>query len=214
MEYSAIPPIFVITMSILNINDLALQLVALDFSDDHIPNNLGPTKTSRALAIIHLAAHDAYAQVTKKLIPKLKNIPNLPGTLDSQPTTGSLALLGAGFRAAMLLYPDFELLISMEAAKVADIGSLAYQYGEEVAEAWIESRMNDGSQAPQTDRLFNPAPGRHRPDPLNPKQETLGRTWGLVTPFVLNNVAVDAPLAPPPALPSSDYPSSVTLRFE
>ena len=47
-------------MSILNINDLALQLVALDFSDGHTPTNGGPTKTSRALAIIHLAAHDAY----------------------------------------------------------------------------------------------------------------------------------------------------------
>jgi hypothetical protein len=65
--------------------------------------------------------------------------------------------------------------------------------------------MNDGSQAPQTDRLFNPASGRHRPDPLNPRQEALGRTWGLVTPFALNNVAVDAPLAPPPTLASSDY---------
>jgi hypothetical protein len=192
-------------MSILNINDLASQLVALDFSNDHVPNNPGPTKTSRALAIIHLAAHDAYAQVTKKLTPKLKSIPNVPGTLDSQTTTGSLALLGAGFRAAMILYPDFELFIATEAAKVADIGSLAYQYGEEVAEAWINSRINDGSQAPQTDRLYNPAPGRHRPDPLNPQQEALGRNWGLVTPFVLNSVAIDAPLAPPPALAGSDY---------
>jgi hypothetical protein len=192
-------------MSILNINDLALQLVALDFSNDHIPNNPGPTKTSRALAIIHLAAHDAYAQVTKKLTSKLKNIPDLPGTLDSLTTTGSLALLGAGFRAAMLLYPDFELLITTEASKVADIGSLAYQYGEKVAEAWVNSRMNDGSQAPQTDRLYSAASGRHRPDPLNPQQEALGRNWGLVTPFVLNNVAVDAPLDPPPPLASSEY---------
>jgi membrane-associated phospholipid phosphatase len=196
---------FIITMSILNINDLALQLVALDFSDDHIPNNPGPTKTSRALAIIHLAAHDAYAQVTKKLTPKLKNIPNVPGTLDNEATTASLALLGAGFRAAMLLYPDFELFISTEAAKVADIGSLAYQYGEEVAEAWVNSRISDGSQSPQTDRLFNQASGRHRPDPLNPQQEALGRNWGLVTPFILNNVVVDAPLDPPPSLDSLEY---------
>jgi hypothetical protein len=55
-------------MSILNINDLALQLVALDFSDGHMPTNGGPTKTSRALAIIHLAAHDAYAQVSAQAI--------------------------------------------------------------------------------------------------------------------------------------------------
>lgn len=69
-------------MSILNINDLALKLVALDFSDGHMPNNVGPTKTSRALAIIHLAAHDAYAEVTKKFKPKLENIPTPPATID------------------------------------------------------------------------------------------------------------------------------------
>jgi hypothetical protein len=61
--------------NICDINDLALKLVALDFSDGHMPNNGGPTKTSRALAIIHLAAHDAYAQVTNMLKPKLGSLP-------------------------------------------------------------------------------------------------------------------------------------------
>ena len=51
-------------MSILIINSMALELVAKDFSDGHSPSNGGPTKTSRALAIIHLAARDAYAKVT------------------------------------------------------------------------------------------------------------------------------------------------------
>lgn len=67
-------------MSILNINALALQLVALDFSNGHAPNNGRPTKTSRALAIIHLAAHDAHAQATKKM--QWKN--NLPKKLVSE----------------------------------------------------------------------------------------------------------------------------------
>ena len=53
-------------MSIEIINDLSLRLVAEDFSNGHAAaaNNGGPTKTARAMAIIHLAAHDAYAQVT------------------------------------------------------------------------------------------------------------------------------------------------------
>ena len=36
-------------MSILNINDLALELVARDFSNGHPPTNGGPTKTHKLL---------------------------------------------------------------------------------------------------------------------------------------------------------------------
>jgi hypothetical protein len=197
-------------MSILNINDLALKLVAMDFSDGHAAtaNNAGPTKTSRALAIIHLAAHDAFAQITKKFPPKLGSLPNPSASLEMMPDAGFIALLGAGFRAATLLYPDFESFIAAEAAKLVDAQQRcdsAYKYGEQVAEAWIANRMNDGSQAPQTDFLYSQEPGRHRPDPLSPQQPTLGRAWGSVTPFVLSKVVEDAPLSPPPDLNSPDY---------
>jgi PAP2 superfamily len=198
-------------MSILNINDLALRLVALDFSDGHMPNNSGPTKTSRALAIIHLAAHDAYAEVTGKFKSKLPNMPTRPAILDTNEATGSAALLCAGFRAATLLYPDFKKFIATEAAKLfnpSDGGccnDLACKYGEQVADAWIAARMNDGSSAPQLDTLYNPAAGHHRPDPLDPKQQTLGRNWGSVTPFVINTVETDAFLKIPPLLNSPEY---------
>jgi PAP2 superfamily len=201
-------------MSILNINDLAMQLVALDFSDGHAPNanNGGPTKTSRALAIIHLAAHDAYAQVTKKLKPILKNnLPSPPGTLEKTEANGAAALLCAGIQAATILYPDFKKFIATEAAKLLNsndgdcCNDLACKYGEQVADAWIAARMNDGSSAPQTDTLYNPAAGYHRPDPLDPTQKALGRNWGLVTPFVLDNgVEMDAPLKSPPNLDDSN----------
>jgi hypothetical protein len=200
-------------MSILNINDLALQLVALDFSDGHAPNanNAGPTKTSRALAIIHLAAHDAYAQLTpgKSLFDKTKTkvkIPTPPATLAKNEANASAAMLCAGFHAATLLYPDFKEFIATEAAKVfnSNDGSccndLACKYGEQVADAWIAARMNDGSSASQFDTLYNQAAGRHRPDPVQPGQQTLGRAWGLVTPFVISSVPVDAPLKHPPSL--------------
>ena len=65
-------------MTILDINKLALDLVAKDFSDGHSPNNGGPTKTARALAIIHLAARDAYAQVTGAYAPRLAGLPVKP----------------------------------------------------------------------------------------------------------------------------------------
>jgi PAP2 superfamily len=199
-------------MSILIINDLSLELVAMDFSDGHakVANNGGPTKTSRALAIIHLAAHDAFAKVTGEFAPKLGSLPSPPVILPTIPNAEFLALLGAGFRAATLLYPDFTAFIAtkaaVEAAKFSSPDDLvAYQYGERVAEAWIAARMSDGSGAPQTDTLYNPGPGRHRPDPLDPQQSALGRRWGSVTPFVLSSVPSDAPLDPPPDLNDPDY---------
>jgi PAP2 superfamily len=200
-------------MSILNINDLALQLVALDFSDGHMPSNGGPTKTSRALAIIHLAAHDAYAQITKKFKPKLDKtqLPTLPATLDSSEAAGSKALLCAGFRAARVLYPDFKRFIDAQAANLFDSNNgeccndLVCKYGEQIADAWIAARMNDGSSAPQLDTLYSRAAGRHRPDPLDPTQKALGRTWGLVRPFALSSVVADASLAEPPLLNSPEY---------
>ncbi len=60
-------------MSIQSLNDLALDLVARDFSNGHDATNAGPTKTSRALAIIHLAAHDATALHCLEVLVRIKN---------------------------------------------------------------------------------------------------------------------------------------------
>ncbi len=196
-------------MSILNINNLALNLVAKDFSfnDCHKkPNNAGPTKTSRALAIIHLAAHDAYAKVTGQLNPQLGNLPHPPEGIGKDEATGTAALIGAGIFAAEQLYPDFVQFISTETARLTiGVNSEALNYGRHVAAAWLDFRAKDGSSAPDMDSNFSLEPGRHRPDPLNPKQMTLGRTWGQVKPFALNGVVNDAPLDPPPALNSVEY---------
>ena len=193
-------------MSIQSINDLALKLVARDFSGDHKPTNMGPTKTSRALAIIHLAAHDAYAKVTGKFAPRLGTLPNPPAAIGSSDAAGTVALVGAGIRAAMQLYPDDAAFIGSETATLLmGADPRALRYGEQIADAWINERKNDGSTAPQLDELYDSAPGRHRRDPLDPKQQTLGRTWGLVKPFVLNTVEADAFLPPPPGLDSKEY---------
>ncbi len=195
-------------MSILSINKLALDLVAKDFSDGHAANanNAGPTKTSRALAIIHLAAHDAYAKVTGELKPQLGNLPHPPEEIGNDEATGTAALLGAGIFAAEQLYPDFVQFISTETAKITvGVNSEALNYGKEVADAWLDFRNNDNSGLPDLDANYSSNPGRHRPDPLNPKQMTLGRTWGQVKPFVLDNVVTDAPLCKQPDLDSEEY---------
>jgi hypothetical protein len=205
------------SMSILRLNDLALELVARDFSDGHAPNNGGPTKTSRALAIIHLAAHDAYARVTGAFAPRLGTLPNLPSGLGTDDATGTVAMLSAGLLAAEQLYPDFRNFITEVSTSGARLfngdilqiavnsNPVAVMYGRAIADAWLDARKNDNSDLPQFDQLYNNAPGKHRPDPTGSGPSTLGRSWGLVTPFVLDSVVADAFLGAPPALNSAEY---------
>jgi membrane-associated phospholipid phosphatase len=195
-------------VNIVDLNKLALDLVALDFSDGHAPSNGGPTKTSRALAIIHLAARDAYAKVTSAYAPRLAGLPNPPPGLGTSDAAGTAAALGAGIRASELLYPDFLAIIGQRAAALtAGLSVPGVQYGRVVGDVWIASRQDDRSALPQIDSNFNPDPGHHRADPVS-KLANLGRTWGDVTPFVIGSVVADAPLGPPPALTSKEYARS------
>jgi hypothetical protein len=208
-------------MNILSLNDLALELVARDYSprkpgEDFKPNNVGPTATSRALALIHLAAHDAYAKVTGTFSPRLSTLPNKPSGLGSDDATGTVALLSAGIRAAEQLYPDFKDFITEVVTSGArtlngdllkievNTNPVAIVYGQSIADAWLNARKNDNSELPQLDKLYSKAVGKHRPDPTNPGQFALGRTWGLVKLFVLNSVN-EAFLPPPPPLSSAEY---------
>ena len=192
-------------MDISSINRLALDLVAKDFSDGHTPNNGGPTKTAHALAIIHLAARDAYAMVTGSYAAKLGGLPIKPAGVGSTDAVGTSAVLGAGYRACTLLYPDFAAFTNERAAAIGSgVSPAAMSYGCEIAERWIASRSSDGSALPQTDLMTSDAAGHHRPDPVS-KGAAFGRTWGLCPPFVLSDVASDAPLGPPPALNSKAY---------
>ncbi len=193
-------------MNILMLNKLALDLVARDFSkiDGRMPVNGGPTKTSRALAIIHLAARDAFAGIATSYPPHLTTMPPLPGGVNASDAT--TAALAAGVAAAERLYPDDYAFIRDQSQNFFGSGNTqAIDYGTRVAQAWVTSRLMDGSELPQLDRNYSSAVGRHRPDPLDPAQQTMGRNWGKVNPFVVANVETDAPLGPPPALGGTQY---------
>src|SRR5262249_34550149 len=149
-------------MSILDINKLALDLVARDFSDGHTPNNGGPTKTSRALAIIHLAARDAYAKVTSALTPKLAGLPNPPAGLPTNDATGTDAALGAGIRAATLLYPDLSALLNEQSlALTTGATPPALFSGAELADRPVPSRRNYRARRRRGGPTASRGPGDH-----------------------------------------------------
>ncbi len=195
----------------LELNQLTLDLVATDFSDGHSPSQGGPTKTSRALAIIHLAIHDTYGILSGIFAPRLKSPPPLPPYLAASEATIIVALGSACFAACRTLYPDEARRIQQAAedffrrrAPGSPSSTEAEAWGASVAAAWLAERAGDGSEA--TGR-YQPGeqPGVHRVDPLHPEQGYLHPAWGHVRPFVLNNVRTDAPLGAPPALDSVEY---------
>ncbi|HYH64289.1 MAG TPA: hypothetical protein VD866_06285, partial [Urbifossiella sp.] len=142
-------------MSIDVINDLALRLVADDYSEGHVPSQPGPTSTARALAIIHLAAHDAYARVTGTFPPHLGTVPAHPG--GGTDADGAVAVLGAGYRAAEILYPDPDFTDAIAADRATHAGGASpalLDYGAQVADAWLAHRATDGSAEPIEDRHY------------------------------------------------------------
>ena len=167
-------------------NSVALELNRRDHSGKlNAKNNRGPTASSRALAIVHLAMHDAFFGLTGR--PALNTtIAGLQGPIGTYlnvaplaPPAWSAAAEGAavsGAAATVLfdLYPDFRPLIE-EALRGFDFGlnSPGYTFGEKVGRAILLDRSTDGASeggsVPQIDRYW-----RHREDPTDIGQGFLG----------------------------------------
>ena len=141
----------------------------------------GPTRSSRALAIVHLAMYDAYAGVT--------NDPaNLPPYIPAPPppsgATTEAAVAAAAHLTLSRLYPSQKPFFDLMLDGVGDPGSPGHQFGEGVAESILADRMNDPSAAspgymPSAQRC------RHRPDPDNPGQGFHGAFYGKAKGFAI-----------------------------
>ena len=187
-------------------NDLAQRLVADDHTGTPPPANQGgPTHTSYALAMIHLAMHDAVAGIDGSFNEYAAAPVPAPAGANAEE-----ALCSAADRMARELYPSHLATIdsTFQAARaLLGLGSgpltPSEKYGVKCAEALILERDGDGSKdtAPYH---FLPDPGAHRPDPHSPGQGALGPEWGAVKPFTYAPGAHPA-LPPPPALMSAAY---------
>src|SRR5689334_18281027 len=78
--------------SILFWNDVSLEAVARDHTG--MPPKLeqgGPTRTSRALAIVHLAMYDAFNSIAKLFTPYLSDLPVPPDSASQDAAIGEAA---------------------------------------------------------------------------------------------------------------------------
>ena len=196
-------------------NEIALETTAID----HTPvqagearrfgEQFGPTRASRAMAIVHIAMFEAVNAVTQdyKSYTKLA------------PVTGKIsldyAIAQSAHDALVYLYPSqtvrLDAILNID---VADLpGSVAglnagRALGAAAAASIIAMRSADGSevQDPEVGGPFVPigGVGHWSPDPVSGLTIFLGAYWGRVKPFTLTSGdQFRAP--PPPRLTDSAY---------
>ena len=182
----------------------------LEASVDPTPQQGGPIRTARALAIVHLAMYDAYVGV-KGGPPYLSyTASENPGTTDTPAAQAAVAaaacltLIDLFSRQKDTFLQQHQAFITMLNESDPKIAR-GLAWGSLVAAKMLAARKDDGSAASNDQYAPSAEPGRHRVDPLNPTQGYLGPLWGHVKPFGINNLNTAVPGMPPPALNSTQY---------
>jgi membrane-associated phospholipid phosphatase len=125
----------------------------------------GPTLSSRALAIVHLAMYDAYAGVDTAAGLK----PYLPSPASPAPgTLVDAAVAAAAHRTLSKLFPSQTPFFDSILDSVGTKTNTSHDFGVAVADAILADRAGD----PGAGGSYTPLPqrGKHRPDPDNPGQ--------------------------------------------
>lgn len=202
--------------SILFWNQVALDAAKEDFASPDPatapkPQQPGPTRTARALAIVHLAMHDAYMGIKGTGSPKTYlTYSTTPGTTDLQAAQAAVAA-AACLTLTALFSRQRETFLKKQAEFLVMLPdhdpkiSKGLAWGTLVAAAMLAERANDGSTAPDDQYAPSTEPHRHRVDPLNPGQGFLGPLWGKVTPFGINNLNTAITALPDPLTLTADY---------
>ncbi|WP_198135125.1 vanadium-dependent haloperoxidase [Rhodopseudomonas palustris] len=214
-------------------NQIALDTTSMDHAppplgtpDNPALHNYGPHRSSRVMAIVHIAMFDAInlaMRFDSKSPDKpryvfatyLQGIPN-----PKEDASVDMAITYSAGETLKALYPQqvdvIENLIAIDEGAVLsgkDRNAPMYRAGRElgitVAKAILRARRNDGSahEEPQVgDPGFPLAEksGQWRPDPVSNIAAALGGKWKDVQPFVIKNVPTFRP-PPPPSTDSAEY---------
>jgi hypothetical protein len=193
--------------------------IAVDASGlDHTPvahgemrtfgEQLGPGRSSRAMAIVHIAIFDSVNAVLGGYqsytgLPKAKH----PVSLDA-------AVAQAAHDTLVMLYPSqtakFDSLLADDLVNIHNKNQRAngVSLGRRAANAILELRNDDGSQIPEpligVNYFTSDQPGHWRQDPIGLQPIALGAYWGDCRPFVLQTGS-QFRVSPPPAMSSQQY---------
>jgi PAP2 superfamily len=169
---------------------------------------LGPGRSSRAMAITHIAMFETLVAANGGFTPYL-NLAPPPGN-----TSQSVAIAQAARDTLVILYPtqtatfDAELAVDLAQIDDGQRKTNGIALGQAAAAEIQNLRFNDGSQVPETQigvgYFPGTAPGEWRIDPISQIPVALGASWGACLPFVI--ATPDQFRAPvPPAMTSPEY---------
>jgi hypothetical protein len=169
----------------------------------------GPHRSSRALAIVHIAMFDAINAITGNRYRSYTGLAPV-----QEPTGLEAAIAKAAHDTLVAMWPaqrsDFDRFIAEDLAEIPDTAerSKGIAIGERAATFILGRRVNDGSAHAEprlgVDYFPGDGPGEWRQDPISQLPVALGARWREVRPFVLTS-ASQFRSVPPPALTSEAY---------
>ena len=195
--------------------------IAIDASGlDHTPlaagedrifgHQLGPGRSSRAMAIVHIAIFDA----VNAIAGGYRSYTGLPRAYPDTSLPAAVAQAAHDTLVAMFPShaPSFDARLAEDLAKIPNrdrnAKSRGVALGKRAAKAILALKADDGSLHPEpgmnTDYIPSDAPGAWRQDPISQAPVALGAHWGEVEPFVLRS-GDQYRVPPPPALDSPEY---------
>jgi hypothetical protein len=188
-------------------HEIANDATALDH-DPVFRQQMGPTRASRALAIVHIAIFDA-------LNAKKRQYQSYTGIL---PPKGACSMNAAIAQAAhdtlVALFPAqwarFDALLQedLNAIRNDSLKINGTELGRRAAARILALRSNDGSQHAESflgvDWTTSDLPGHWRMDPVSQIPIVLGAHWYKVAPFVVES-SDQFRCPPPPPMTSPEY---------
>jgi hypothetical protein len=169
---------------------------------------LGPGRSARAMAIVHIAIFDSVNAV----LGGYRSYTGVRRPLGA--TSLDAAVAQAAHDTLVALYPSqatsFDSLLASDLALVKNKNEKAngVDLGQRAAAAILALRASDGAQTAEplvnTEHPTSDLAGHWRQDPISLIPLALGGHWGECTPFVLTSSG-QFPVPPPPDMTSNNY---------
>src|SRR6266478_537856 len=195
-------------------NQIAIDATGLDHTPVAPGENrvfgeqLGPGRSSRAMAIVHIAIFDAINAMTGQY-QSYTGIESAP-----HPVSIRAAVAQAAHDTLAALYPSqrasFDQALADDLLRIRSerLKNNGIAFGKQIAAAILASRVADGAEIPElhigVDYSTSDLPGHWRQDPISLIPIALGSHWGGCKPFVVKSTSQFQP-PPPPALTSAAY---------
>jgi PAP2 superfamily protein len=195
-------------------NEIAINASGIDHTPVAAGENrvfgeqLGPGRSSRAMAIVHIAIFDAVNAITGGYRSYTRLAPAPAGTsMDAAIAQAARDTLIALFPSQT---PTFDDLLAADLSQIPDghAKTDGIDLGHRAAALVLTLRADDGSQYAEprvgVNFITSDEPGKWRQDPISLIPLALGAYWGQVAPFAMKS-AEQFRVPPPPTLSGAEY---------